>query len=72
MPLSFGSFVEGKQKKNSDIDILIEPTKGMGLAFFKLQFELEHELGRKVDLVSYNGLSPYLKERILEQEVRII
>ncbi len=68
----FGSYVRGEQKKNSDIDILIHPTKGMGLRFFGLQLELEETLGRKVDLVSYNGLSPYLKKYILAEEVKIL
>lgn len=68
----FGSYAVGKQKKNSDIDILIEPTKHMGFEFFGLQLELQDKLRKKVDLVSYNGLSPYLKDKILSQEVRII
>ena len=68
----FGSYVKGEQKKNSDIDILIQPPKGMGLQFVGVQFELEKALKRKVDLVSYNGISPYLKDKILSQEVRII
>jgi len=68
----FGSYVRGEQKKNSDIDILIEPPKGIGFGFVGIQFELENKLKKKVDLVSYNGLSPYLKSKILSQEVRII
>ena len=68
----FGSFARGDQKKGSDIDILIKPPKGMGFEFFGLELELEDKLGRKVDLVSYNGISPYLKKGILKEEVRII
>ena len=68
----FGSYVTGEQKKDSDIDILVEPPKGIGFGFVRIQFELENKLKKKVDLVSYNGLSPYLKGRILNQEVRII
>jgi len=68
----FGSFARGKQKKNSDIDILVQPPKEIGLGFARIQSELEKTLKRKVDLVSYNGISPYLKKRILKQEVRII
>jgi hypothetical protein len=68
----FGSYATGEQKKDSDIDILIEPPKGIGFGFVGIQFELENKLKIKVDLVSYNGLSPYLKSRILNQEVRII
>ena len=68
----FGSYALGKQKKNSDIDILVEPPKGIGFGFVGIQFELEDKLKKKVDLLSYNGISPYLKDKILSQEVRII
>jgi len=68
----FGSYAKGEQKKNSDIDILIQPPKGIGFGFVRIQFELENKLKKKVDLVSYNGISPYLKNKILSQEVRII
>lgn len=68
----FGSFARGKQKKNSDIDILIQPTKNMGFKFARLELELEDKLKRKVDLLSYNGIHHSLKERILHEEVRII
>ena len=68
----FGSYASGEAKKNSDIDILIEPPKGIGFGFAGIQFELENELKKKVDLVSYNGLSPYLKDKILNREIRIL
>ncbi len=68
----FGSFARGEQKKNSDIDILILPAKNIGFGFAGIELELEKKLKRKVDLVSYNGISPYLKDYILNQEVRIL
>lgn len=68
----FGSYAKGEQKKNSDIDILIEPPKGIGFGFVGIQFELEDKLKKKIDLISYNGISPYLREDILKSEVRII
>lgn len=68
----FGSYVKGKEKKNSDIDILIEPPKGIGFGFVGIQIELEDKLGRKIDLVSYNGLHPLIKKRVLNEEKRII
>ena len=68
----FGSYATGEQKKESDIDILVEPPKGIGFGFVRIQFELENRLKKKVDLVSYNGLSPFLKSKILNQEIRII
>ena len=68
----FGSYSQGEQRKNSDIDILIQPRKDMGFGFAGLKIELSKKLNKKVDLVTYNGLSPYLKEKILNQEVKII
>lgn len=62
----FGSYVHEKQKKGSDLDILIEFKKNPGLfTFVGLENKLSDIIGIKVDLVSKNGLSPYLKERIL-------
>jgi len=68
----FGSYARGEQRKNSDIDILVEPPKGIGFGFAGIEIELSNVLKRKVDLVSYNGISPYLRNKILSQEVRII
>ncbi|MBS3171670.1 nucleotidyltransferase family protein [Candidatus Woesearchaeota archaeon] len=68
----FGSYARGEQKKNSDIDILVEPAKNMGFKFAGLEIQLTKALRKKVDLVSYNGISNYLKEKILSQEIRII
>ena len=34
----FGSYVRGENKKNSDIDILIQPPKGIGFGFVGIQF----------------------------------
>jgi hypothetical protein len=68
----FGSYVRGEQKKNSDIDILIEPPRGIGFGFVGIILELEKKLGRKVHLVTYKFISPYIKKDILKEEVRII
>lgn len=69
----FGSFVRGEQKKGSDIDILILPPRDMSLlGFVEIKLKLEYELGRKIDLVSYRGIHPYLKKHILKEEIKII
>lgn len=68
----FGSYVRGEQKKNSDIDILIEPVKGMGFGFVGVKLELEDELGRKIDLITYKGIHRLIKKDVLKEEVRII
>jgi len=68
----FGSYARGEQKKNSDVDILVELSKPLGFAFFGIELELEKKLGRKVDLVTYRYVSPYIKDRIMREEIRIL
>ena len=68
----FGSYAKGYQKKSSDVDLLVQPSKQMGFAFAGLREELAKSLKRKVDLVTYNGLSPYVRDKILKEEVRIL
>ncbi|MDO8517017.1 MAG: nucleotidyltransferase family protein [Nanoarchaeota archaeon] len=68
----FGSYARGEQKKDSDIDILIEPPKGIGFGFVGIQLELQNKLKKDVDLLSYNGIHHALKKSILNDEVRII
>jgi len=68
----FGSYARGDHKKNSDIDILIQPPKGMGLEFVGMQFKLEDKLKKKVHVVTYKYINPHIKKGILDDEVRII
>lgn len=71
----FGSYARGEAKKRSDIDILIKVRKGKKFSLLDLvglQMELEEKLGKKVDLLTYNGISPYLKKYIMEDEIKII
>ena len=68
----FGSYARGEEKKNSDVDIIIEPRKGMGFDFFGMQVDLEEALKKKVEVITYKYIHPLLKERILKDEIRII
>jgi len=69
----FGSYARGEEKKDSDIDILVEIKKKISLFDFAgIKIELEEKLGRKVDLVEYKIIKPRIREHILNSEVRII
>ena len=69
----FGSYARGEEKKNSDIDILVEINDKISLFDFAgIKIELEEKLGRKVDLVEYKIINPRIKKGILNSEVRII
>ena len=53
----FGSYARGEQKKTSDIDILVEFSRPVGLLkFLKLENELASLLGHRVDLVTKKSL----------------
>ncbi len=54
----FGSYSRGDQQDNSDVDILVELNGKIGSDFIDLAEELESALGRKVDLISKNGIKP--------------
>ncbi len=69
----FGSFVTGTQTAKSDVDLLVEFNKGhknfrnfMGTANFT-----EAILGRNVDLLTPESLSPYIGPYI-EKEVEYV
>jgi uncharacterized protein len=65
----FGSFVKDTQGKNSDIDILVE-FNSENLTYenyINLAYYLEDNLDRKIDLVTYDSLSPYIGPHILEE-----
>ena len=70
----FGSYVRGEQKKNSDVDILVElNNRDFGLiGFIQIKNELENVLKKKVDLVEYETIRKELRKNILEEEIRII
>jgi uncharacterized protein len=60
----FGSFVRNEATENSDLDILVEFDKPIGLEFVLLADELEEILGVKVDLVTPKALKPKMFEYI--------
>ncbi len=69
----FGSAVRGEMKKGSDIDILIKfRGKKSLLDLVGIKQDLEQRLKRKVDVVEYSAIHPFLKNRILKEEVRIL
>lgn len=63
----FGSFRREKQHVESDVDLLVEfaPGEKSFDRYMALAFLLEDELGRPVELVTREALSPYLGPHIL-------
>jgi len=69
----FGSYARGEQDELSDIDILVELKKPIGLKFFELWDELENLLGIKVDLLTIKAVKqkPKLWESIKEDIIYV-
>jgi len=69
----FGSQIRGEATPDSDVDLLVELdyTQKIGLLFIQMKIDLEELLGKKVDLVSTNGLSKYIKP-IIDKEKQLI
>jgi hypothetical protein len=52
----FGSYAQGKQKRGSDIDFLVEFEKSTYDNFFNLIVYLEKVFGRKVEILTPDGV----------------
>ena len=67
----FGSLARDEATDDSDIDLLVEFSKPVGLLqFAALRRLLGEVLGRPVDLVTRNALKPQLREQILREAIR--
>ena len=66
----FGSYAKGEQTEDSDLDLIVsfEETPTL-LMFIGLKEYLEGITGVEVDLVTEDGISPYVKPYINEVEV---
>ncbi len=49
----YGSFARGTAGEDSDVDLLVELSRPLGLEFVSLSQYLERKLGRKVDLATF-------------------
>jgi len=66
----FGSLVRNDLNETSDIDVLITIERGRTLIdLFSIGEELEGILNRRVHIVADDGISPYLKDKILSEAI---
>jgi predicted nucleotidyltransferase len=68
----FGSVVRCEARRNSDVDLLeeFESRKSL-LDLIGLKLDLEDNLNRRFDVLTYDSLHPLLKERSLKEQVAI-
>jgi uncharacterized protein len=64
----FGSMARGEAKKDSDIDLIVRFSKRKSLlALVRMERELTESLGYKVDLLTESSISPYMRDRVLDE-----
>ena len=69
----FGSVARGEDTENSDIDFLIDYDLSNISPWFPggLLMDLEDLLGRKVDVVIEKSLHSFIKEKVLQEAIKL-
>ncbi len=68
----FGSVARDEARPDSDVDLLVEFDRPVGLFnFIGLQQFLETLLGCKVDLGTLRSLKPRLKDSVLQEAIHV-
>jgi len=62
----FGSYVKGEQKEDSDMDFIVEFEKPSFDNFMNLIFYLENLFGKKVDILTPDGVRSIRVKKVAE------
>lgn len=65
----FGSHARDEARGDSDVDLIADLDRPLGLRFFALQDEVSRRLGVKVDLVTEAALAPDIRYAALRDAV---
>lgn len=66
----FGSFACDEAREDSDVDLLVEFKRPIGMfEFVRLQRKPAEHIGRRVELVTPAALKPQFRDRILAEAV---
>lgn len=66
----FGSHAKGAVTEASDLDLLVDLEEGRDLLdLVGIKQDLESLLGRKVDVLTEEALSPYLRDKIVQEAI---
>ena len=62
----FGSFSQGHQTEKSDLDLVVEFERPIGImAFIHLKDQITEKIGIPVDLVTPDGLHPLIRNAVM-------
>ena len=69
----FGSYAKKQQKKDSDIDLIVEFNKQKSLLdLIALKLELEKKTGMEIDVLTPNSIHPKIKKLIQKEKIQIL
>ncbi len=70
--LLFGSLARGEATSSSDVDLIADlPQDATLLDLVRIEREFSTALGMDVDLLTQDSISPYIRERILD-DIRVL
>jgi hypothetical protein len=68
----FGSYSRKHQTEQSDLDLVVEFDRPIGmLAFVHLKNLIADRLGMKIDLVTPDGLHPLIRDQVMNEVVYV-
>lgn len=68
----FGSLARNEGRADSDVDLLVSMQPGSSLLdIIAIKQDLEELLGRKVDVVTEDSISPYMRDEIFRDAVNL-
>ncbi|MNS89721.1 nucleotidyltransferase family protein [uncultured Brevundimonas sp.] len=68
----FGSYARDEAGPDSDVDLLVDLSRPMGLRFYSLAEDLSDMLGRRVELLADDGLrNPFVRAEALRDSLAI-
>jgi len=68
----FGSTGRGEQGTTSDLDLLVDMAEGRSLLdLIAMSNDLKESLGVEVEVVTEASLSPYIRDRVLDEAIAL-
>ena len=68
-PRLYGSFARDEAGPDSDVDLLVDLTKPLGLRFFGIETELGEQLGRPVEMATEDAMNRIILRSALRDAV---
>jgi hypothetical protein len=67
----FGSHARDQAREDSDVDLIVDLGRPLGLEFFGMEIELSERIGKKVDLATPEALHRVIRDRVLAEAVDV-